>query len=330
MQTSPPPLLGPVRIKHGLTQQDLATRTGISQGAISAFESGRSQLTTEVTETLSSALGARPQLLQQPAPEPAVYQRLQSSLPAKSVNRSLADLSLAHFHVGRLLGVASSDLPSSEPGASAGDHARAVRRAWGVPRGPVTNMIRLLEEHGVICLWRDTSQIHTGALGSWTQGAHPVILLGRQLTARAARVELARELGRAVLHSHPLGTDDDAVMDFADEFLLPERDVVWSRAGAIDRARLGALEEEWGVPPVTLLRAAHQAGAISKTHRRMLNSVVLDIGTEAAPVARERPRALLDAIRRQAAASSGGFEAVAASALIDLPDLQREYLADAG
>lgn len=329
MLTSPIPLLGSVRIHRGLTQQDLAARAGSSQGVISAIESGRTPFTVNLAQTLADALDTVPELIQQLAPEPLVLLRLQASLPAKVVNRLVADLALAHFHVRQLLGPTTADVPHGADGASPIEHARALREAWSLPPGPIDNMIRLLETHGVVCLWRDTSAIHAGAVGSWAYGEHPVIFLGRHLWPRAARVELARELARRVLHGPSSVTSTNAVDEFADEFLIPEREVVWSPTGKVDRPRLAALEETWGVPPAALLRAAYRAGAISQTHRRKLHSVVLDIGTDAAPASRERPYTILHAVRR-AASSGRGFQAAAASACIDLPALQREYLADAG
>lgn len=330
MQTSPIPLLGSIRVRRGLTQQDLAKRAGASQGFISALESGRSPLNSDLAGILAGALDSLPELLRKPAPNPLILQRLQGSLPARTVKLVVADLALAHFHVRQLLGSPSANVLRDTRAASPTDHARAFRETWRVPPGPVKDMIRLVEEHGIVCLWRETSAIHTGAVGSWAHGEHPVIFLGRELSPRAARVELAREIGRAAMQHLPAPPTADEVDTFAEEFLLPERDVAWSRFGALDWSRAGLLEEEWGVPPAVLLRAAYRAGAITKTRRRMLNSIVLDMGTDATPAARERPRRLLDAVQQQAAVLGGGFDRVAAHALLDLPSLQRDYLANAG
>lgn len=330
MHASPIPLLSAVRISRGFTQQDLARRSGASQGFISALESGRTALNKNLADILADALDAPPELLQQRSPEPLILQRLQRSLPSKAVKRVIADLSLAHFHLKQLLDSPSANMPRDRRASSPADHARALREAWNVPSGPVSNMIRLVEAQGIICLWRDTSEIHTGAVGSWALGEHPVIFLGSALPPRAARFELAREIGRAAMQHLPTPATANEVDEFTDEFLLPEDDVVWSRSGPMDSSRLGALEEEWGVTPDALLRAAYRADAISKTRQRMLKSVVIDLGTDATPAVRERPGAVVESVRERARTLGGGFELVAADALLSLRSLQRDYLANAG
>ncbi|MBQ9788997.1 MAG: helix-turn-helix transcriptional regulator [Lentisphaeria bacterium] len=45
------------RLKHGLTQKELAEKSGITQTNISAYESGKRNLTRKAAEKLANALG---------------------------------------------------------------------------------------------------------------------------------------------------------------------------------------------------------------------------------------------------------------------------------
>jgi len=47
------------RLKHGLTQRDIAREAGTTQSAIARFESGRSNPTLAFASRLSRAVGAR-------------------------------------------------------------------------------------------------------------------------------------------------------------------------------------------------------------------------------------------------------------------------------
>lgn len=322
------PLLGPVRVAKGLTQVEVARQSAISQAVISGLESGRTPMTGDIAATLAGVLEAPPELLQASAPNPRVLQRLQKSLPAQTVKTLSAEFSLAHFHARLLLGRASPLIPRLE-GASPSDRAAALRRAWRVPSGPIDNVVRLLEAHGVVVLLRDTSGLRTPALGSWSKGEHPIIFLGIQTPPREARVALAREIGHAVMHNEASTAGNVDADEFAAGFLLPPDDIVWTRSGPMDRSRLGNLEEEWGVSASVLLAAARGTDAISATLQRKLNSIVLDIGTDASPHPRERPRTLLESVQRRVAAGVS-IESVAARALLTRETLHTKFLAGAG
>ena len=56
-QTSPGDLLQGFRLKHGLSQKELAEKSGIPQTVISACENGKRKLTRRTAMKLAAALG---------------------------------------------------------------------------------------------------------------------------------------------------------------------------------------------------------------------------------------------------------------------------------
>lgn len=286
-------------------------------------------MTDILADSLANTLGAPAGLLRARAPQPHILQRLQSSLPAHVVKTLRAEFSLAHFHVRRLLGQPSASWPQLAPEERPAEHASALRRSWRVGTGPIEDMVGLLELHGVIVLMRDLSGLRTPAVGSWSQGEHPVVFLDPGVSPREARAALAREIGHAVMQNRPADQDFREATEFAAELLLPSQEVIWNWVAPMDRTRLRDLEEMWGVPASVIVHAAHRAGAMTSTQQRKLKSIVSDIGTDARPHPRERPRALLAAVQRQMAAGAT-LDNVAASMLLDRASLQSKFLAGAG
>ncbi|HVA42482.1 MAG TPA: helix-turn-helix transcriptional regulator [Acidimicrobiales bacterium] len=92
-------LLRSARRRAGLTQSELATRTGIAQSVISAYESGRREPSVAALRRLATALGTRVELVPigaptVPDPERAARQLaavlgLVDSLPFRAKRRAL-------------------------------------------------------------------------------------------------------------------------------------------------------------------------------------------------------------------------------------------------
>ena len=60
-EVTPGTLLMGFRLKHGLTQSDLAERAGISQVMVSDYENGKRKLTLKAATKFANALGEDPQ-----------------------------------------------------------------------------------------------------------------------------------------------------------------------------------------------------------------------------------------------------------------------------
>lgn len=329
MHDSPKPLLSAVRITRGLTQIELARLSGVSQGLISALETARDPLTDVMATTLGEALGAPPELISAVAPTPDVRQALQASLPAQTVRRFLASLSLAHFHVGRILKTQPSRLPIREYDGPPEDHAYLLRASWDIPVGPIRSMIQTLEDHGVICLVRDTSPLRTDVIGSWTPGEHPILLIGTHFPARKMRFALARELGRAIMADSLSPTPDADAKAFATSFLLPDGDLPWPTTRTLTLTHFTDLEQESGVPAAVLLDLALKTRAITGVQQKAMKKTLHSNEDRDAAVRRERPQALHRAVLQRVTGGES-HQHVASDALLDRTALSRDYLAGSG
>lgn len=60
-QTMKHQLLAGARLKHGMSQEELAKKSGICQSVISQYESGRRRITMRAAVKLGKALGEKPE-----------------------------------------------------------------------------------------------------------------------------------------------------------------------------------------------------------------------------------------------------------------------------
>jgi Zn-dependent peptidase ImmA (M78 family) len=294
------------------------------QGAISDLETGRTAATPERIRPLAEALGVDPAFAATPAVPVRILRRLQSSLPATTVARLRADLALAHYRVERLLGPADPLAFPHFHDVHAFDAARALRRKWSVPAGPVANMVHLVESHGIVCLRRDISAVRTGVVGSWPEDAHPVVFLGN-MTTREVRVDLARELGHAVLRHTPSKQAEIEASDFALEFLLPHEDVR-DELNDLTRDRLLVLERGWALPPEFIARRALASRRITATRHRALVADARREGSPNGPARSESPTLLRAAVDRRLADGEGRAQ-IAADLHLTVPELREQILA---
>lgn len=302
---------------------ELAHLSGVSQSVISGVERGRLELREPVLERLAAALRSPAELVAAPTPETRVVATLRTTLPAFVTNRLKANLALAHFHVGRLLGDAPVDLPFLEGDRSPADHARHLRRSWNVAAGPISDLVALVEKLGVVCMVRDIAALHVGVVGSWPSRSRPIVFLGTHLASRDLRFALARELAYATV---PGSLTTAGADQFAAEFLMPSRDVLWQRAGSVSWSRTGELEEQWGVPAAEILNHARRCGVITVTRHRQLAATVRELGTGSSRMRIEAPEALADAILREEAAGRTRAQ-VAESMLLGVDETRTMYLA---
>lgn len=328
-------LLEAARVASGLTQAELAAKSGVAQGVISKFESGRLVMDSRV-DLLASALEVPVSLVNGStarAPHVRVFHRKQASLPAKAANKLRADLELAHVRIGRLL-LGEGDgqegvprLPLKTRLEMPSDKARAVRKLWGLPPGPISNIVELLESRGVPCLTWDVASARVDAIASWPEDAPPVVMLGSHAPGDRLRFTVAHELGHAVMHDLPAPECEREADEFAAEFLMPRADIKDALQGATI-PRLAELKSEWGTSIAALARRARDVGAISDSAYRGLNIELSMSGhrkSEPVYIEPEQPSLVRDVIhRRQAEGES--LTAIAAEALISVDELQRQYL----
>ena len=97
------------------------------------------------------------------------------------------------------------ELPADLTNEAAASLAQQARALMGIPSGPVPNVVRLLEAHGVIVVYLDLEDLTKVDAFSHLGFDRPIVLLNPEKNDRAkSRFDAAHELGHAVLHKQTL------------------------------------------------------------------------------------------------------------------------------
>ncbi|WP_338869363.1 XRE family transcriptional regulator [Myxococcus stipitatus] len=202
------------RLERGIPVRALAERVEISVPAIYGYEKDASSPRADVLRRLCDALDVPERYFLMPVeeqPGSAVFYRAQRSTSVAACNAAEAKLSWLHrlgTVVGQFVGLPPMNLPDfaipRDPLAlSDGDIERfavETRRFWGLGQGPISNMVALLEKHGVLLA---RAQVDADALDGLSQffPDHAVgLLAANKESGPRSRFDVAHELGHLVLH----------------------------------------------------------------------------------------------------------------------------------
>jgi Zn-dependent peptidase ImmA (M78 family) len=166
------------------------------------------------------------------------------------------------------------DLHVSESADRETIERRAVqlRRRWNIPDGPIANMVRLLEAHGVIVTRGQMGCEQVSAFSRWFRKGPVVVLQADQLNMDRVRFDAAHELGHLLLHAEaePANRILERQADrFAASFLLPAHLIYDHLPTRLNWDKFGTLKQTWGVSVAALLYRAKELGRITEaTYRR--------------------------------------------------------------
>ncbi|MFJ4175375.1 helix-turn-helix domain-containing protein [Microbacterium sp. NPDC089696] len=316
MQQPPRTLLEATRILRGLTQSDLASALGITQSVVSLLQSGAQRAPAALVTNIASALEMPEALLRRPSPAPRIGHLLRPSLPRTALNRALAEVTMAHAHVALLTDPVHADL-DPRPDRNPDDLARRLRDRWAVAPGPITEMISILEANGIVCIYRDLSDLGVVALSSTAASGSTLMFLDRTASRMDLRWAIAHELGHLVMTDRS-AKDSEALSDaFAIAFLLPEGDL------RVDLDDIAAEAACFGVRPRVLAQRYRNLRLITDLQfRKLVREEVALADAELPPVQLGSPSIIADAVR-----AAGGSRHAAAEAFLSVDDLRQRYLA---
>lgn len=176
------------------------------------------------------------------------------------------------------------DVPPEPGPADVATLARQARRRLGVPTGPVPNMVRLLEAHGVAVVRFDHDE--TRRVRTFSHHGHrPIVLLDASGRDKARdRFDSARELGHLLMHPRPalglrsgpaIGRQVDQQVRaerrahaFAAEFLAPAEEIAVQLPTRLDWAALHDLKRRWGIGLAELVERARDLGRFGEADSR--------------------------------------------------------------
>lgn len=280
----------------------LARTVGVTPTAITQFERGAARPTAPVLAELALALGVPRDFFRHGRPITAVpagsaHFRSLRATPAVSRDQALAFAELALEVVDVIeqyvdlppvdlpdFGVPLNPTPQEVAAAAAG--ARALMK---VAAGPVGNVVRLLEAHGVVVL-RLPADVDRGVDAfSVASVNRPMVLLSPMKDDRArSRFDAAHELGHLILH-HDVEPGNKMIEaqahSFAAEFLMPADEIVEDLPRRVDWERLHAAKRRWGTSLKALVYRAHSLGLMTDASYQRANRDLARAGNpEAGPL----------------------------------------------
>jgi Zn-dependent peptidase ImmA (M78 family) len=268
---------------RGLSQKAVAEEAGrlggerLTSAAVSQFERGDSTPTADRIEALAAALQVPAGYFARVQPAdtevPAFFRSLRStSATQRRRARAIAHLawqftSAIEEHVMLPdLDHPRHPLPLDATPDAVEEVAGKVRREWKLERGPVANVVRELERHGVIVVRLLTGEARMDAFSVAFHGRPVVVLTDDKGDRSRSRFDAAHELGHLVMHEPDERATKEAENQahwFAAGFLMPVDDIRHELPSRADWRALLDLKQEWDVSVQALLRRAKTLGVMS-------------------------------------------------------------------
>lgn len=266
------------RESRALSQRELSDRTSITAAAISQFENGTSRPSSTTLVELATELNfplqffaagvARSSDLDLDLIDGFGHFRSLRSITATQRRQALSVTHLVRDIanvLGRDVRLPERDLPwlpiAPEDEDGAERRAAEVREALGVEPGPVPNVLRLLERHGVVAA---RHRIQTAAVSAYSVPfvEHPVVVLHEHGAKRDRdRFSASHELAHIVMHQpdQRLATKivETQAHRFAAAFLMPADQIADELPSKPDWQKLVSLKQKWAVSIGALLKRAN-------------------------------------------------------------------------
>lgn len=279
-----PSRLALARRRRGLTKSALATAADVSIRTLIGYESGLQDPTEATLVCLAGALRFPLEFFSRPdAEEPPLGASFRAFTKMTATQRSQAlaagalALDLADWIEERF------ELPEpSVPryrGVDPETAADSVRNEWGIGERPISNVIHLLESHGVRVFSLAEESRELDAFSFWRRHI-PYIFLNTMKSAEHSRMDASHELGHLTLHGFddvPRGrAEEREASQFGAAFLMPARSVI---AEAPRGGRMGdliAAKRRWRVSLAALAHRMRQVNLLSEWQYR---SVFIEISS---------------------------------------------------
>ncbi len=267
-----------------LTQTKLAKLLNVSQGMVSKIEQGLNSVDEDTLRKLSRVLRYPESFFLQDHRiyVPGIgFDRNRKSLGVKKRNSIDAKINIQRMHVQNLLSaveVVSENIPRldtlndklspEEPEIV----ARAVRQFYKLPRGPIENLTKVLEDSGIFVIETDFDTDKQFGMTFQAPEVPAIIFLNKSLSPDRMRFTLAHELGHIIMHEMPSTESEEQADRFASELLLPSeeirKDLLNYKINRMYLENLKDLKYKWGVSFQTLVKKALDLKLISAKQRQ--------------------------------------------------------------
>lgn len=317
------------RESRGLTQGDVANKSGIRQSVISKYENGMLDISEECLTELSRTLNYPASLFTKAGSRLGFgstfsFHRKRKSLPVRDLKRIQAKVNLKRFHIGSLLLSAEIEPKYEFQCFDIHDYekpeliANNVRRAWNLPIGPIRNLVDVIERAGAIVVPFLFGTRKLDAIGQWPDGMPPLFFINVEMPWERVRFSLAHELGHLIMHHEQTKNQEAEADAFASAFLMPEREIS-SDLSNLTIPRAAQLKPYWRTSMQALIYRAHALKQISTSQYRRLFTQISRLGyrlREPNQLSWEDPKTLGSMVRVHL--NELGYTIPALSALLDL------------
>lgn len=150
--------------------------------------------------------------------------------------------------------------------------ADTIRELWKLGSQSISNMIHLLELHGVRVFSLAENTQSVDAFSFWKDDI-PYVFLNTQKSGERSRFDAAHELGHLILHRHgiPQGKDLETEADqFAAHLLMPKKTVLAHSNRYISIEDIIKLKQNWKVSAIALIVHMKNIDGITEWHHRNL------------------------------------------------------------
>lgn len=263
------------------TQKEVSKKTGISQASLSKAERGLQEMPAESMKTLSEYYDLPIEFFESSrvlSPVGHLFYRKKLTISDKIIDSFTAKVQIFKDIVDKIMDpieLPDYDLVSIAPDEdnSPKEIADRIRFQLGVFRGPMPNLTKLLEAHGVIIIKFDFGTEKIDGLTTITDSNRKIMFINQAMPNDRIRFSLAHELGHLVMHIEQPPRYPDFVEEQADQFaselLMPEVEMKDNfLVQGISFAELAQMKRRWRVSMHALVRRAKDLELISQNTYR--------------------------------------------------------------
>lgn len=216
-------------------------------------------------------------------PISSFYYRKRQTMPKKQLAELEAKMDIIRMSTDKLLDIV--DIPEcqlpffnienyQDKRMAADETARKIREFLKIPKGPIVNLVEILERNGIIVYYFKDAPEKFDGITLFSDKAQPIIYVNDSIPNDRKRFTIAHELGHLVLHirtSQDLDRDEETEANqFASEFLMPAIEIK-NTLHYLTLNNVTNHKEYWKVSKSAIFRRAKDLGVIDNNKYTYFN-----------------------------------------------------------
>lgn len=277
--------LAQARRLRQMLKSELAGAIGVTPGAVTQFEAGTTKPSPATLAKAALTLGMPAEFFltgrkaYSVGPDEAHFRALRAtSKRERDAARTRIELlaELVEF-LERYVGLPAVDVPQGRDPEDREGVSEQLRERWALGRGPIADMVGVLERRGVVVARLPASTDRVDAFSCWVGEKPYVVLTSNKRSADRSRFDAAHELAHLLFHHDAVPgarREEGEAQAFASAFLLPRESIVAELPSRPDFPKLINLKLRWKVSIQALLRRGNDLGVYSDAaYRRAMTRI---------------------------------------------------------